>query len=75
MTSVPRMKDGGVYARIEYPQSATSEETRSLTKLVDCLRTETSKEGLPHWLGGRKMPNIWQVQGEPWLEVSSDGLS
>ena len=60
------MKDGGVYARIEYLPG----ESISLGDIVKHIRTEVHKRGgFPSWLGGFKKGDVWEVQGEPWLVV------
>lgn len=65
----PHHKDGGVFVKFGYNPGATEDE--ALSKILEELRENVTKNGgMPSWIGVPQ-GNVWLVKGKPWREVSA----
>ena len=63
----PRIKDGGVFVNFSYNNVSVN----SLEGVVEEIKAVgDASGGFPSWTGlKRRSGSVWQVKGEPWLEV------
>ena len=68
----PRIKDGGVFVNFTYNKSSEY----SLEDVIEEIKVVSDASGgFPSWTGLKRSPgSVWQVKGEPWLEVREKGL-
>lgn len=68
----PRVKDGGVFAHFKYNGSH-----ETLSEVIEEIKAAgEAAGGFPSWTGLKRISgSVWQVKGEPWLEVTRNIFS
>ena len=62
----PQTKDGGVFVNFTYNGAE-----EKLSEVIGQIRAAgDASGGFPSWIGLKRVAgSVWQVKGEPWLEV------